>query len=311
MTVIDVAGATTGGAGRWRWEAQRWVLRHPNRASLAGLEQRVEPRWLARREFLSDRRRVAANNVSFLTGDRRVVLLRNHLQFLRPDERPGFPGLPNNLSRQARVVRAALSRAHVVVVPSTQMAERVTDSVPAVRDRIVVRHHPLSVRPRRESASKPEPYVLFPSLPAAHKDLDGALDCLSEAIEFSGLNWQIKVTATDADLGRARSSRIHPIGPQSLEQLEELLGGASAVFAPYMAESFGYPIAEGRAAGVPVVAPKTLHNQEVGGGALCAYRPDFDAEQVASALVEASKVTISPEPEPFDPDRYFTWLCSL
>ena len=52
-----------------------------------------------------------------------------------------------------------------------------------------------------------------------------------------------------------------------------LCGRARAVYFPGGLESFGYPLAEARAGGRPVIARDTTQNQEIAGAALCGYTP--------------------------------------
>lgn len=306
---IDVSGAITGGAARWRREAQEWASHYPpHEIRLIGLGERVEPRWLVRREVVANREyRIAANNVSFLTGTKRVVLLRNPLHFLWPGEEQRLPVLPVRLRRQVPVIRTLARRADVVVVPCTAMAERVLHAVPSLTERVQVRHHPLrprAVAHRHDGA----PFVLYPSLPAPHKDLEGGLQRLVDALDRSGSDLRVKVTASSGDIGRvAGHIRVDAIGTQSLEQMDELWSTASAVYVPYSVESFGYPVAEGRAAGVPVVAVDNPQNREIGGQALFGFvedRPD----SLVDALALARGAKIEPDPDPFDPDAYFAWL---
>lgn len=310
MTTIDVAGATTGGAARWRREVEAWVARHPEaEVRLIGSGQRVEPRWLARRELVGrGGRRIAANNVSFVSGrGERVVLLRNPLHFLWPGEASSIPGLPSSLRRQVPVVRALARRADRVVVPSTGMAERVMAAVPAVSRRLCVRLHPLSARFSR-SQGPADPYVLYPSIPATHKDLETGLALLVDALDRCGLPFTVKVTACPADLPRLSAhALVEPIGLQSLEQMDRLWAQAVAGYVPYVVESFCYPLAEARAAGVPVIAKDTPQNREVAGEALVGYTAE-DPDALADAVRQAAEHRPGPDPGPFDPDAYFSWL---
>jgi glycosyltransferase involved in cell wall biosynthesis len=92
--------------------------------------------------------------------------------------------------------------------------------------------------------------------------------------------------------------------------MQQLWATAAAVYMPFSVESFSYPVAEGRSFGVPVIALDTDQNREIGAGALFGYR-DGDPESLAQAVAAALAAKISPEPEAFDPDRYFAWLMCL
>jgi Glycosyl transferases group 1 len=311
VTVIDVAGGPTGGAARWRREADEWVATHPKSdVRLIGEGHRVEPRWLARRELLGRReRRIAANNVSFVTGcGRRVVMLVNSLHFLLPGEIEQLPGLPHNLKRQVTVVRVATRRASVVVVPSSRMAERVAAAVPSLISSLVVRHHPLTVRKGRDAVT--ESFLLYPSIPAPHKDLVGGLRNLVGALDRCGNRLTVKVTAPRVSLGDLSTHPlVEAIGPQDVDSMDLLWSRARAAYVPYTVESFGYPLAEARAVGVPVIAVGNSQNREIAGKALVAFTAGAMASLV-DAVALASQLIVEPDPLPFAPDAYFSWLTS-
>jgi glycosyltransferase involved in cell wall biosynthesis len=312
VTIVDVAGAATGGAARWRREAKEWVASQQRQDTcLIGEGERVTPRWLLQRELTGWRgRRIAANNISFVGGmGPRVVLLRNPLHFLRPAEVDRLPGLRRKMAGQTRVVRTAVRRADFIVVPCSDMADRVTRELPELGNKVIVRHHPVGVRvhPRREDAK----YILFPYLVAPHKDLVGGVGTLIHAVEDTGIPVKVKVTTQTADLG---SWGCHPmveaVGPQDTAAMDKLWEGAAAVYCPSTIESFGYPVAEGRAIGVPVIAVDTAQNREIADRALCGFQTD-DLTSLSAAVGRALETHISPDPRPFDPKAYFSWLVSL
>lgn len=313
LTVLDVAGARSGGAARWRVEARKWVReRAGTDVLLLGMGEQVEPRWLVRRELVGwTARRIAANNVSFVGGrGPRIVLLRNALHFLREQDFESVPEVPASVRLQALVVRATARRADVLVVPCSDMADRVRDAVASGASRIVVRHHPLTAEVRRRAASG-DPYILYPSIPARHKDLTGTLGSLVEVLEDVAPDLCVRVTAPAGALGALAShSLVRAVGVQDLEAMDNLRAEAEALYAPSKVESFGYPVAEARAAGVPVIAVDTPQNREIAGRALFGYKYG-SRESLASAVEAAITATIEPEPRPFDPDTYFSWLTSL
>lgn len=311
ITVIDVSGHPTGGAGRWRREAREWLRRTNSQGvRLIGERRRVEPRWLVRREFLrTSCRRIAANNFSFLTGSGpRIVLLRNPLHFLRPGELEALTEA-RHVARQGELIRGAATRADFVVVPTSAMASRVVDHCPRLKDRLRVRHHPVS--PPSRGVPTCHPFILFPQLPAPHKDLVGSLRRLVVAEKLSGQSIPILVTADAGDLGDlAPHPLVHAIGPKTHSEMDSLWATASVAYAPSLIESFCYPVAEARALGIPVLAPDAELHREVGGTAHIAYAAD-DPASLADSLITALTANVQPDPAPFDPDRYFSWLTSL
>jgi glycosyltransferase involved in cell wall biosynthesis len=310
MTVIDVAGALTGGAARWRQEAASWVEHNPAEAvRIVGTGHRVEPRWLVQRELLArDECRIAANNVSWVTGSgERVVLLVNALHFLYPGEADCLPRLPAGIYRQVPVVRMAARRADKLIVPCTEMQRRVAAALPETLPRIRVRHHPITVR-QAPRGSPDDPFVLYPGIPAPHKDLVGHLSALVDALEQSHSELKVAVTALPESVGSlAGHPKVAAIGVQSLAAMDRLWAEASAVYAPTTVEAFGYPLAEARAMGMPVIAVDNAQNREIGGAALVAFSFG-DRDSLVDAVIAVSERSPAAEPGPFEPDAYFRWL---
>lgn len=311
-TVVDVAGAAIGGAARWLAELDGYLAGSGAPVRVIGRGRRLAAGWLVRRERIGagDRLAVAANNVSFaLRGAQRRVLVRNALHFLYPHEGEVLARMPRAFAAQVPVVRAALRRADLVVAPSSAMAERVAYHVPAVRDRLVVRAHPVSTVGRRRPA--PEPFILVPVVPGPHKDLVAHLRGLLTDLTRSGHGVQVRVTATAAQLTAdlVADARLVALGVVAHRHLADLWRQALAVYFPPTLESFGYPLAEARAYGVPVLAPDTAQAREIAGTALLPYRagaPDSLAEAIRRAASPPA-----PDPAPFDARSYFDWLFDL
>jgi glycosyltransferase involved in cell wall biosynthesis len=311
MVVVDVSGGDLGGAARWRHELDGYLATagDPAGVSVVGRGRRVSAAWLVQRERLARRARlvVAPNNVSFVAsrGERRV-LLRNILHFLDHSEGHLLDGLPRSFRAQVPVVRRALVRADTIVVPCGAMAERVAHHVPSCAPRIVVRPHPVSAPARRAPAD--EPFVLVPVVPAPYKNLVGQLRLLLRALERLGSPLRVRLTAGPAQVPAdvAEDRRVDLLGVVPYGDLASLWPTAAAVFYPSMMESFGYPLAEARAAGVPVIAPATDQAREIAGPALLGYDPD-DPDSLVEAVGRAGEPVVA-DPDPFDRDRYFRWL---
>ncbi len=313
LTILDVAGNPTGGAGRWRHEAKQWVSGVPDSGvRLIGLDERVQPAWLLQRELIGwSARRIAANNVGFVGGrGPRIVLLRNALHFLRRSELQHLPQPRSHVQRQKHIVMIAATRADTIVVPCSDMAERVASAAPRLTPNIVVRHHPITVSSKRRPPSA-APYVLYPTSPAPHKDLAGSLTGLVEALTSTGSALRVRATAPREALGAAGChSLVDPVGVQPLEAMGALWAEAAAVYAPSHVESFGYPVAEARAIGVPVIAVDTPQNREIGGVALVGF-VDGSRDSLANAIERACSLVPAADPSPFDPGAYFSWLTAL
>ena len=237
------------------------------------------------------------------------MVLCNALHFLHPGELSGLPGYPRDLPFQTIVVRNALRRADRIVVPCSDMSERVAMALPWARSRLVTRFHPITPRKRDQPAA--EPYVLVPMLPAPHKDLSGAVKALVDAVVATGTGLRVAVTAHSGDLDPRLADHplVRPIGPQTLEEMDGRLAEAAAVYAPTVIEAFGYPVAEARALGLPVLAVDCPRNRELGASALIGYKADSpDSLAAGVAALAESTPGPAPSPDPFDPERYFAWL---
>lgn len=263
---------------------------------------------MERESLARGERRIAANNVSWVSGQGgRVVILHNSLHFLRPGEASQLLAMPPGMARQVPVVRAAARRATRLVVPCTEMLERVARVLPGARSRLTVRYLPVTIRRARREPQE-APYVLYPSIPAPHKDLVGHLTTLVDAIVCAGSHLRVAVTAPPAALGGlADNPKVVAIGLQSAAAMDGLYAEASAVYAPTTIESFGYPVAEGRALGIPVIAIDNARNREIGGPALVGFTAG-DGDSLVSAIAAVCSRRPAPDPGPFDPDAYFHWL---
>ena len=104
--------------------------------------------------------------------------------------------------------------------------------------------------------------------------------------------------------------RIELVGRLPHSELREMQARSRAIYFPTDLESFGYPLAEARVSGQPVIARDTAQNREIAGPALCGYAPG-DPDSLRRAVKAALTADVAPDPGPFDPDRYFGWLLGL
>ena len=312
--IVDAAGGQLGGAARFRHELLSYLARtgRPD-VKVIGAQRRLSPGWLVRREMVGVNcgRRVALNNVGFFArGGQRWTLLRNALHFLTEAEeaalRPAAVG--TIVRRDAVAVRLAARRSDVLVVPSTAMAERVARMVPDLRSRLVVRAHPVSADPAPRLPR--EPLIICPVVFDSYKPMAERLSALLQVVsELEDYQLRVLVTADRTELPTALAChpRIQLSGRLPHTELRELRARCRAVFFPTDLESFGYPLAEARVSGQPVIACDTEQNREIAGPALCGYATD-DSGSLQHAVDLALKAHVAPDPAPFDPDRYFGWL---
>ena len=310
---IDLAGGNLGGVARYRDELSGYLERRARHdIKLIGTRRRLGPAWLAAREAAAVRRsrRIALNNVGFLTaGGERWTLLANALHFLTGDEMAALdPRLRAAMWRQAGIVHRAARRSDVLVAPCTAMAERITAALPDVADRVIVRMHPVSASatPRRPRGA----LILCPVLFAPYKHMaDRIGEWLAAVDEVMNDSVRLIVTASPAEVpaSLATSPRLHFVGRLSVAQTRDLWSRCQAVYFPTGLEAFGFPLAEARVNGVPVVARDTPQNREIADAALCGYTLG-DGDSLRHATEASLNARITPDPEPFDPDAYFDWM---
>jgi glycosyltransferase involved in cell wall biosynthesis len=311
--IVDAAGGQTGGAARFRDELLAYLARTGrNDVAVIGARRYIGPGWLLSRELRgrARARRVALNNIGFVTpGAQRWTLQRNALYFLTKgeEERLG-PAWRAKTRREAAVVHLAARRSDVIVAPCTAMAERIARVLPELSGRVVVRPHPVSVAGRL--AGPADPVILCPVLFDYHKEMPQRLtELLAAVTDLADPSVRIQVTAHAAELpaALARRAQVELVGHLAHGELEQLYRRCRAVYFPTGLESFGYPLAEARASGLPVIARDTDQNREIAGPALCGYTQG-DPDSLRSAVKAALAAQVAPDPGPFDPDRYFDWL---
>jgi hypothetical protein len=310
---VDTAGAQMGGAAQYEAELRRYLARTGREdVKIIGSRRRLGPSWLLRRELSSRSRslRVALNNVGFVTpGGQRWTLLRNALYFLTESEEERLdPALRAKVRREAVLVHLAARRSDVIVAPCTAMAERIATVRPELGGRVVVRPHPIS------DTSMPrlprEPVILCPVLFSPYKQMAQRLTELLTAVgDLEDPTVRVRVTAHAAEVPAAVAChpQVELVGRLPGGELRELQARSRAIYFPTGLESFGYPLAEARVSGRPVIARDTAQNREIAGPALCGYTPG-DRDSLRHAVQAALTADVAPDPGPFDPDRYFSWL---
>jgi glycosyltransferase involved in cell wall biosynthesis len=301
-----------GGAARYLDELRGYLVRTGREdVEIIGSRRRVGPGWLVRRELSSRAcRRVALNNVGFVTpGGSRWTLLRNALHFLTEGEQARLdPALRASVRRDAAVVHLAARRSDVIVAPSTAMSERIAAVRPDLSSRVVIRPHPVSV------ASVPhlpgDPVILCPVLFAPYKQMTQRLTELLAAVDdLEDPSVRVRMTAHAAEVPVvvACHPQVELVGRMPFSELRDLQARSRAIYFPTGLESFGYPLAEARVNGQPVIARDIALNREIAGPALCGYTLG-DSDSLRRAVEVALTADVTPDPGPFDPDRYFGWL---
>jgi glycosyltransferase involved in cell wall biosynthesis len=181
-----------------------------------------------------------------------------------------------------------------------------------------VRMHPVSARAASAQSASASPVprrpgeslILCPVLFAPYKHMaDRLAEWLAAADGTLDDSVRMVVTADTAQVPAqlAASPRLRFAGPLGLSQLNELWTRSRAVYFPTGLESFGWPLAEARVYGKPVIARDTAQNREIAGSALRGFIPG-DPDSLRQATESALAARVTSDPAPFDPDAYFAWM---
>ena len=311
--IVDVAGGPMGGAARFRAELLRYLNRSGREdVHVIGAGRRLDPAWLLCREAARSAhgRRVALNNVSFVSpGGERWTLVRNSWDFMTHNEASYLTASARATFRhRAAVVRLAARRSDVIIAPSTDLAERIMRALPSLSDRVVVRMHPVSADSVPELER--DRVILCPVLFSPHKRMAGRIkEWLDANDDYIDPSHRLIVTADKSELPAelACHSRIELVGRLELSELNRLWARSSVIYFPTSVEAFGYPLAEARVNGQPVIALDSPQNREIAGPALFGFTAG-DHGSLRQATKLALNAQIEPDPAPFDPDSYFRWL---
>jgi hypothetical protein len=313
VVTVDVAGGPMGGAARFRLELYKYLKGSGRKdIGIIGANRHLGPAWLMRREMVghSRARRVALNNVGFVApGGERWTLLGNALHFLTRQEISALdPSLRPVATRQAAVVRLAARRSDVLIAPCSAMAERVAHVMPKVSKRLVVRMHPVSSRAGNRTTSSQT--ILCPIIFEPYKHMPARLAewlTVTEGHLDPSITMLVTARPSEVPASLAGNPRIKIVGRLDLGSLRQLWESCRAIYFPPDLESFGFPLAEARAYGLPVIAQDTWQNREIAGNALCGFSVD-DPDSLMCATETALKTHVMPDPDPFNPVVYFEWM---
>jgi glycosyltransferase involved in cell wall biosynthesis len=141
--------------------------------------------------------------------------------------------------------------------------------------------------------------LVFVSLYAEHKNLATLLEAIRLLNRDGGRKFLLKTTVNPAwkdaawtttyrdDLALAGQTGVAPwvefVGPFDRAEALRLYRGADIFVFPSLVESFGHPLAEAMAAGLPIAAADTPVNREVCGSAAVYFQP-LSPEDLASKV---------------------------
>lgn len=243
---------------------------------------------------------------------RQVLLVRNALHFsdyylsvLLPRE--GWSSRLENWLRR-HLISASVRSSNVVITPTRAMLNDFRRLIAIPEEKSAVNHYGVDASsiPRKQdygqSSKNGEGILLYSSLYAGHKNLTTLLRALIMLNE-SGVRCRlissadphaetaVRTCTSRQDRKLARDprieSRIQWTGILDSQHTAELYCQADVLVYPSAVESFGHPLLEAMAAGLPVVAADTAVNRELCQDAAL-YFPTLDAEscsrQVARLL---------------------------
>lgn len=232
---------------------------------------------------------------------RQVLLVRNAIYFSRTYEerfvaRDGVKAKASFRLRRWLACRSA-RWADVVMTPTEAMLTLLRDHVELPASKVLVNPYGVSrlagslagTPERQERANSPaEPVVLlYPSLYGVHKNLGTLLKALA-LLNGNGTpgfrlrttadpNWANWAATFQEDVALAQSPAVAPwlefMSPRSWDRSLEAYRHADIFVFPSLVESFGHPLVEAMAAGLPVVAADTPVNREICSEAAVYFSP--------------------------------------
>jgi glycosyltransferase involved in cell wall biosynthesis len=192
------------------------------------------------------------------------------------------------------LLRASLAAATRILVPSRAMRRDVAACVPSVGKRIDVALWGVADQFHRRRWVDPEADVV---LSVSKHGINKEFDVLVAALPRLDHRWpelRLDLTGTPTEsiwsqrtwtLARllGLEGRVRFVGDVPNRAVPDLLGAARAMVFPTWCESFGLPLAEALAMGVPSIAANIPACREVGGDAACYYQPG-DPASLADTL---------------------------
>lgn len=236
-----------------------------------------------------------------------VLLVRNALYFSDLYQQTLLPRdtLKMRVAYRLRrwLICRSAQRADRVMAPTQSMLDGLLRYAPLPSPKAFVNSHGVAYsfcsngRPARASATEPRLTLVYVSLYSEHKNLTTALRALpllnsnhggqqfslvtTADPAWSGASWTV---TWKSDLELSRRPEIRPwvkfVGPLDRRQAERLYDQADIFLFPSLVESFGMPMVEAMARGIPIVAADTPVNREICAGAALYFSP-LDPEDLA------------------------------
>lgn len=199
----------------------------------------------------------------------------------------------------------SVRRATVVMTPSRALLNELTATGFVLP--LSARVNPLgtSIVPSTTHPREPRPFrLLFPVFYYEYKNLGTLLEAMKRLRQQHGLEVELVTTAdpnsalargaatsaADRELASdpALASCVRFIESRPPEKMGELYSACDLFVYPTLVESFGLPLVEAMACGLPVVASDIPVNRELAGDAPLYFQP-LDAEELAGKVAQVAR----------------------
>jgi glycosyltransferase involved in cell wall biosynthesis len=229
-----------------------------------------------------------------------IYFSRDYLEHVLPQK--AFAFRAETALRRWLVCRSVRS-AGCLMTPSAAMLQDLRRFVRTDGRRAVVNPYGVPrariARPSRATSKSPEPLrLLWVSHYADHKNLGTLLLAIEHLRRSGDLSFQLLLTLDlnlrdgqhtplprgEQELLRKLVDVVRPVGIVSYERAWELYTEADLFVFPSLCESFGHPLVEAMASGLPIVASDTAVHREICGDA-AAYFPVLDWHALAQLLL--------------------------
>jgi glycosyltransferase involved in cell wall biosynthesis len=255
-----------------------------------------------------------ANFAMFRCPVKQILLVRNAVYFSKLYQEMIVPR--QSLKRRTAfwlgrwLIGCSVRNADVVMTPTQAMLDELREYVEVPPHKAMVNAYGAEVHngvagtfpapSGHEDTSGPSPMrLLYVSLYAEHKNLDTLLKAMPLLNRDGGRGFVLKTTANPhwelvrnavgrlEDIALAQAPEIARcvqfVGPLGKREVERLYLGSDLFVFPSFIESFGFPMVEAMAYGLPIVAADTPVNREICGESALYFRtwdPDDLAEKV-------------------------------
>lgn len=261
-----------------------------------------------------------------------VLLIQNHLYSSLLYRSRFLPRKPWRFrlafALRSWLQRLSVRRATVVMTPSRAQLEELLATGFAPRGPVRINHFGTRISARRERpAEEPRrPFrLLYPTFYYEHKNLGTLLEAVKRLRQGYGLEVELLTTAdpnsalaqgaatasADRELARdpVLASCVRFIESRSPEKMAELYASSDLFVYPTLVESFGLPLIEAMACGLPVVASDIPINRELAGAAPLYFQP-FDVVELTDRIAQVVRepaLRDSMSRASLEQSRSYTW----